>query len=90
MAGEGCFCVGLNNYSHVINETGYARFIPLESDRGIVHNIYYLHASEMGWIGMIVFLLMIGNFLLMAVSRSRHSSRKTCPTMRPRVQKVVR
>jgi hypothetical protein len=67
MAGEGFLGVGLNNYSHVINETGYARFIPLESDRGIVHNIYYLHASEMGWIGMIVFLLMIGNFLLMAV-----------------------
>jgi hypothetical protein len=67
MAGEGFLGVGLNNYSHVINETGYARFIPLESDRGIVHNIYYLHASEMGWIGMIVFLLMIGNFMLMAV-----------------------
>ena len=67
MAGEGFLGVGLNNYSHVINETDYARFIPLESDRGIVHNIFYLHASEMGWVGMIVFLLMIGNFLLMAV-----------------------
>jgi hypothetical protein len=66
MAKDNFFGVGLNNYSHVINETGYVRFIPLESDRGIVHNIYYLHASEMGWIGLLLFLLMIGNFILMA------------------------
>jgi len=61
------FGVGLNNYSHVINETGYARFIPLESDRGIVHNIFWLHASEMGWPGLVVFLLMIANFFLMGI-----------------------
>jgi cell division protein FtsW (lipid II flippase) len=67
MAQDTFFGVGVNNYSHVINETGYARFVPLENDRGIVHNVYYLHASEMGWIGLLVFLLMIGNFLLMAV-----------------------
>ena len=67
MAKDTFFGVGLNNYSHVINETGYARFIPLESDRGIVHNVFWLHASEMGWAGLAVFLLMIGNFFLMAV-----------------------
>lgn len=67
MAGESILGVGLNNYSHVINNTGYSLFIPLESDRGIVHNIYLLHASEMGWIGLAVFLLMIGNFLWIAV-----------------------
>jgi hypothetical protein len=67
MAQDTFFGVGVNNYSHVIDESGYARFVPLENDRGIVHNVYYLHASEMGWIGLLVFLLMIGNFLLMAV-----------------------
>lgn len=67
MAGESILGVGLNNYSHVINNTGYTRFIPLESDRGIVHNIYLLHASEMGWIGLVVFLLMIGRFMLLGV-----------------------
>ena len=67
MAKDTFFGVGLNNYSHVINETGYARFIPLESDRGIVHNIFWLHASEMGWAGLVVFLLMIGNFFLMGL-----------------------
>jgi O-antigen ligase len=55
--------VGLNNYSHVINETAYSRYIPNELDRGIVHNIYLLHASEMGWLGLIAFLLLIGNYL---------------------------
>ena len=67
MAKDTFFGVGLNNYSHVINETGYARFIPLESDRGIVHNVFWLHASEMGWAGLVVFLLMIGNFFLMGL-----------------------
>jgi O-antigen ligase len=67
MARDHVLGVGLNNYSHVINETHYSTYIPLDSDRGIVHNVYYLHASEMGWIGLIVFLLMIGRFFLMAI-----------------------
>jgi O-antigen ligase len=67
MAGESLLGVGLNNYSHAINNTAYSRFIPKEIDRGIVHNIYLLHAAEMGWIGLAVFVLMIGNFLWMAL-----------------------
>ena len=67
MANDSFLGVGINNYSHAINETGYARYIPLQLDRGIVHNIYLLHASEMGWIGLLVFVFMIGNFLVMAM-----------------------
>lgn len=63
MANDHFLGVGLNNYSHVINETDYSRFIEKSVDRGIVHNIYLLHASEIGWHGLLVFLLMIGNFL---------------------------
>lgn len=63
MANDHLFGVGLNNYSHVINETDYARFIDNPVDRGIVHNVYLLHACEMGWPGLVIFLLMIGNFL---------------------------
>ena len=66
MAGDSFFGVGINNYSHVINNTNFSRFIPNEGDRGIVHNIYLLHASEMGWLGLLVFLLMIGHFFVMA------------------------
>ncbi|MGD8208001.1 MAG: O-antigen ligase family protein [Thiohalocapsa sp.] len=64
MANDHLFGVGLNNYSHAINETEYVRFIDDPVDRGIVHNIYLLHACEMGWPGLVVFLLMIGNFFL--------------------------
>lgn len=63
MANNHLLGVGINNYSYVINDTAYSRFIPNEGDRGIVHNIYLLHACEMGWPGLIAFLLMIGNFM---------------------------
>lgn len=66
MARESLFGVGINNYSYVINNTEFSRFIPNEGDRGIVHNIYLLHASEMGWLGLLIFLLMIGRFLIMS------------------------
>jgi len=55
--------VGINNYSHVVNETSYSRYLPVEGDRGIVHNIYLLQASELGWLGLAAFLLVILNFL---------------------------
>lgn len=62
MAHDHLLGVGLNNYSHVVNNTGYARFIPLESDRGIVHNIYLLQASELGWAGLAALLAVIAGF----------------------------
>ena len=65
MANDHLLGVGINNYSHLINETAYSRFIPNESDRGIVHNIYLLHACEMGWAGLFAFVLLIGNFFWM-------------------------
>jgi len=54
--------VGLNNYSHVVNNTAYSRFVPLEADRGIVHNVYLLQASELGWVGLAAFLLIVAGF----------------------------
>jgi O-antigen ligase len=71
MANDHFFGVGLNNYSHVINETDYIRFIDNPVDRGIVHNVYLLHACEMGWIGLVVFLLMIANFFLIGLRMVR-------------------
>jgi O-antigen ligase len=67
MANDHLFGVGINNYSYAINETEYVRFIDNPVDRGIVHNVYLLHACEMGWPGLIVFLLMIGNFFLIGL-----------------------
>ena len=71
MARDHLFGVGLNNYSHVVNHTRYAEYIPLESDRGIVHNIFLLQASELGWLGLAAFLALVGGFLWMAVSYVR-------------------
>jgi O-antigen ligase len=68
MARDHFFGVGLNNYSHVVNNTAYANYIPLESDRGIVHNVYLLHASELGWLGLAAFLVVVGRFLWLAAS----------------------
>ena len=65
MAHDHLFGVGLNNYSFVANNTAYSAYIPLESDRGIVHNVYLLHASELGWLGLAAFLVVILRFLWM-------------------------
>ena len=67
MANRHLFGVGINNYSHLINETAYSRFIPNEGDRGIVHSVYLLHASEMGWVGLAAFIVMIANFLFVGI-----------------------
>lgn len=71
MANDNLFGVGLNNYSYAINETDYIRFIDNPVDRGIVHNIYLLHACEMGWLGLAVFLLMILNFFIIGLRMIR-------------------
>lgn len=68
--------VGINNYSYAVNDTSFSGYIPLEVDRGIVHNIYLLHAAEMGWVGLLVFILMILRFQWMALKiiLKRHDS----------------
>ena len=63
MANDHLFGIGLNNYSHVINETSYIRFIDNPVDRGIVHNTFLLHACEMGWAGLLAYLALTFNFL---------------------------
>ena len=67
MANSSWLGVGINNYSYAVNNTSFSQFVPLEVDRGIVHNIYLLHAAEMGWLGLFVFVLMIARFQWMAV-----------------------
>lgn len=67
MANSSWLGIGLNNFSYNINETHFSQYVPSKIDRGIVHNIYLLHAAEMGWLGLLVFLLLIANFMLMAL-----------------------
>ena len=76
MANDHLLGVGLNNYSHVINETRYIRYIDNPVDRGIVHNTFLLHACEMGWLGLLVYLALKLNFLRLGyktITRSESS-----------------
>lgn len=81
MANDHFLGVGINNYSHVINETRYVRFIDNPVDRGIVHNIYLLHACEMGWGGMLVYCLMMLNFLRLGLRQTNNGSHRLVASM---------
>lgn len=81
MANSHLFGVGVNNYSHAINETKFVRFIDDPVDRGIVHNIYLLHACEMGWLGLIVFVIMIGRIYWQGIQFIRRRRNTTASTL---------
>lgn len=53
--------IGLNQYSHVLENGGYAdRFGMPPGDRdGLAHQIYWLTAAELGWLGMFAYLWLI-------------------------------
>ncbi len=60
------FGVGINNYSYAINYMVYGEDLaPL--DRGIAHHIFWLHYAELGIIGVVLFVLLTGNFMWIAV-----------------------
>lgn len=81
MANDHLLGVGLNNYSHVINETRYVRFIDNPVDRGIVHNTFLLHACEMGWLGLMAYLALKLNFLRLGYRSITHSGSTLAATM---------
>ena len=60
------FGVGINNYSYVINYMVYGEDLaPL--DRGIAHHIFWLHYAELGIIGVILYVLLTGTFMWIAL-----------------------
>jgi O-antigen ligase len=60
------FGVGLNNYSYAVNYMPYGQHLaPL--DRGIAHHIFWLHYAELGIIGVVLFVLLTGNFIWIAL-----------------------
>lgn len=58
--------VGLNNYSYAINYMPYGEHLA-ELDRGIAHHIFWLHYAELGLMGVILFTLMTGTFMWIAL-----------------------
>jgi uncharacterized membrane protein YbaN (DUF454 family) len=60
------FGVGINNYSYAINYMPYGEDLaPL--DRGIAHHIFWLHYAELGIVGVVLYVLMTGTFIWVAL-----------------------
>lgn len=66
MGGDYFFGVGINNYSYAINYLRYGDHLA-ELDRGIAHHIFWLHYAELGLAGVILYILMTGTFMWIAL-----------------------
>ena len=66
MGNDHIFGVGINNYSYAINYLPYGEQLA-ELDRGIAHHIFWLHFAELGLAGVILFMLMTGTFMWIAL-----------------------
>lgn len=79
--------VGLNQFSRVLSTVPRYRdnlvVMANEEQGGVAHHIYRLTAAELGWPGLLLFLVVIGRFLWLAVhhgwrSRSLEGSLLAC------------
>lgn len=72
MAGDKTFGVGLNNFSHVLTvNAGYRehfRVMQYEEQAGVVHHLYRLIAAEMGYPGLVVFVLILARFVWLGLA----------------------
>ncbi len=65
MAADMFWGAGLNNFSHMIGKTKYARWAPPAldggpgTDDGVAHHIYWLTAAELGYPGLVIYLCLI-------------------------------
>jgi O-antigen ligase len=62
------FGVGANNFTVVANTDRYYDRVPLSwmSRIAIVHNLYWLTAAEMGYLGIIALLVLLGQLIFVA------------------------
>jgi O-antigen ligase len=67
MAKENWFGVGLNNFSHVLTVTpkyrSHIKVMETEEQAGVAHHIYWLTAAELGYPGLIAFLIIVARFM---------------------------
>jgi hypothetical protein len=63
------FGVGMNQYSHVLSSFGYGERVGMDvhDQSGIVHNIYWLTAAELGYHGLLALTLLLAQPLSVAV-----------------------
>jgi hypothetical protein len=69
MARDHWLGIGLNNFSHVLTRTpAYREHITVmenEEASGVAHHIYKLTAAEVGYVGLALFLWLMGRFTLL-------------------------
>ena len=65
MARKYPFGVGTNNYVVMLG-TSMGERLP-ELDRTVAHNVYFYVAAELGWVGLAVFLLLLGSYGFVAL-----------------------
>ncbi|SPF56419.1 putative O-Antigen ligase [Candidatus Sulfopaludibacter sp. SbA4] len=73
------FGIGLNNFSYVVtNQTQYREHFEAmknEEQSGVAHHIYWLTAAETGYLGLLLYLLLVVRFAWSALAGSwRHKS----------------
>ncbi|PKN49338.1 MAG: hypothetical protein CVU63_02430 [Deltaproteobacteria bacterium HGW-Deltaproteobacteria-20] len=73
MADDHTFGVGINMYSMVLDKGGYADRLGIyEGDRnGIAHHIYWLTAAELGYAGLVAYVLMLAGVWIAAARAAR-------------------
>jgi O-antigen ligase len=73
MLSEHPFGVGINQYSHVLGNHGYADRlgIPPIDREGLAHHVYWLTAAETGYFGLASYLLMLAAPLWVALRQVR-------------------
>jgi O-antigen ligase len=59
--------VGINQFSEVLSTTpryhSHVMVMANEEQAGVCHHVYLLNAAELGWVGLIVFIVIIVRFL---------------------------
>jgi hypothetical protein len=67
MATDNPLGVGVNQFSYVLTNTpkysDMIRIMAAEKQKGVCHEVYFLTAAEMGWIGLVVFAMVLLRFL---------------------------
>ncbi len=67
MAADNPLGVGINQFSYVLSNTPkYTNMIKVmaaEKQKGVCHEVYFLTAAELGWIGLVIFVMVLLRFL---------------------------
>jgi len=67
MAADNPLGVGINQFSYVLSNTPkYTNMIKImaaEKQKGVCHEVYFLTAAELGWIGLVIFVMVLLRFL---------------------------